>query len=424
LNFLKTTFFSGVITVVRVLSGFVANKVVAIYTGPTGIALIGSFTNFISITLAFANGAINSGIVKYSSEYLNDDSKTKDLLNTALKISLFCSFFVGLIITLFSKSISILLFKSDNFSTIIVLFGLTIFLYSLNILLLSILNGRGEIKKYTLINTLGSIFSLLITLILVYYYNIQGAMAALFLSQTSVFFIAFYFCRKSTWYNFIDIKSGISNEILKKLSHYSIMAIVSAILVPLSQMIIREYIITTQSINAAGLWQGILRISDAYLMIITTSLSVYYLPKLASLKTRIEIQKEILKVYKYLVPFLILSSIIMYYFRSNIVNILFSVEFKEMKNILPFQLLGDSFKMISWVLAYLLIAKSWIKKFILLEIFFNVFLVSLTILLIKYNGLIGTTFAYILNYIIYTFVLLLIISKSLNKLEVNDENNF
>ncbi len=417
MNFLKTSFFSGVITIIRVLSGFVANKVVAIFTGPSGIALVGSFTNFISITLAFANGAINSGIIKYSAEYLDDDTKTKDLVNTALKISLFCSFFVGLIIAIFSKSISILLFKSDSFSSVIILFGLTIFLYSLNILLLSILNGRGEIKKYTLINTLGSIFSLVITLILVYYFNIEGALAALFLSQTAVFFITFYFSRKSRWYNFIDFKTGINNVVLKNLSHYSLMAIVSAILVPLSQMIIREYIIAHQSIKAAGLWQGVLRISDSYLMIITTSLTVYYLPKLSVLKSNSEIKKEIFYIYKYLIPFLILSGSSIYLLRNYIIKILFTDEFVEMNNLFHYQLLGDFLKISSWIIAYVMIAKSMTKHYILTEIIFNLSSVLLGIYFISKFGVAGAPLAYLINYIFYSILMLFFFKRFLTVVE-------
>ncbi len=48
MQLIKTSFFSGIITIIRIASGFVANKVVAVYTGPSGVAVIGAFTNFIA----------------------------------------------------------------------------------------------------------------------------------------------------------------------------------------------------------------------------------------------------------------------------------------------------------------------------------------------------------------------------------------
>ena len=80
------------------------------------------------------------------------------------------------------------------------------------------------------------------------------------------------------------------------------MALVSAIVVPVSQLIIRSYIKNHESITSAGLWEGINRISIMYLLVITTSLSVYYLPRLAELRNKNELRKEIFSVYKLIIP--------------------------------------------------------------------------------------------------------------------------
>ena len=62
------------------------------------------------------------------------------------------------------------------------------------------------------------------------------------------------------------------------------MAITSALTVPVSHMIVRNYIGENLSWDDAGYWQGIWYISTMYLMVITTSLSVYYLPKLSEIQ--------------------------------------------------------------------------------------------------------------------------------------------
>ena len=77
-----------------------------------------------------------------------------------------------------------------------------------------------------------------------------------------------------------------------RLGHYSMMALVSAVVVPVSQLIIRSYIRKHEGITNAGLWEGINRISAMYLLVITTSLSVYYLPRLAELRSKQELRKK------------------------------------------------------------------------------------------------------------------------------------
>ncbi|EOM2351074.1 O-antigen flippase, partial [Escherichia coli] len=52
LNFAKVTILSGVVTCFRLICGLLISKVVAIYTGPIGIANLGQLQNFV----AFING--------------------------------------------------------------------------------------------------------------------------------------------------------------------------------------------------------------------------------------------------------------------------------------------------------------------------------------------------------------------------------
>ncbi len=406
MKLIKTTFFSGIVSIVRLFSGFISNKVAALILGPSGVALLGAFTNFITITLTFANGAINTGVVKFSAEYHNDEIKTKSLINTALKISLFCSLITSGIIILFSKEFSFLIFKTENYSTILIAFGISIFLYALNTIILAVLNGQKEIRKFTIINIIGSILSLFITLISVYYFKVSGALYALFLSQTLVFFVSLYFVRKLNWFGYIDIRLPLNKKILKDLSHYSLMALVTALTVPISQILIRDNVIMNYGLESAGIWQGMNRISDSYLMLITTSLSVYYLPKLASLNSNVEIKNEIFHVFKFLLPLLLLSCLVIYLFKKRIISLLFSEQFSIMENLFSYQLIGDIFKIISWLLGYIMLAKSMTIQYIFSEIIFSVTYVLLTMILSDNYGFIGYTMAFALNYLIYLFFML------------------
>ena len=76
------------------------------------------------------------------------------------------------------------------------------------------------------------------------------------------------------------------------------MAFTSAATVPVSQMLLRGYVITEISATEAGWWEAMNRISNMYLMVITTSFSVYYLPRLSELTNNDELRHEIFKSYK------------------------------------------------------------------------------------------------------------------------------
>lgn len=411
MKLVKTTFFSAIITLIRIASGFVAGKAIAIFTGPVGVALIGAFTNFIAIILTFANGAINTGIVKYTAEYNDNEDKLKSLFSTALKISVYCSAFTGLLLLVFGSYFSKWVFTSDIFANPVRILGLTIVLYALNSLLISILNGKGQIKTYTIVNTAGSLIGLVFTMILVYFYKIEGAIYALVLAQSIVFFVTATLILKSTWFSWDYFKQVYNKEMAINLSHYSLMAIVTALTVPVSQIILRNMLIVKTGINSAGYWQGMMRISDGYLMLITTSLSTYYLPKLSSLKESYELRKEIFQGYKIIVPVVFLTSVIIYLLRFFIIKTLYTDNFLSMEGLFLWQLIGDFFKIAAWILAYLMLAKAMTKLFVITEIISSISYIGLGYLLVFKYGFYGITIAFAINYMFYFLIMVLIFRK-------------
>ncbi len=411
MKLVKTSIFSAIITFIKIAAGFIAGKVIAVMTGPGGVALVGSFSNFISIVLAFANGAINNGVIKYTAEFHGNNFKLNLLFSTAIKISLFCSIIVGILIILFAPWISSWLFTSEVFINPVRVLGLTIFLYALNSLFISILNGQGEIKMLTKVNAIGSVIILIITITLVYFYNIIGALYALAIGQSVVFFATLFMLRRVKWYNWDIFKQPFSKIIALKLSHYSLMAIVSALTIPVSQILLRNFLTVELGIVAAGNWQGMLRVSDGYLMLITTALGTYYLPTLSRLTKEDDIRKEVFKGYKIILPTVILGCILIYYLRFIIIGVLYTEKFYAMEELFLYQLIGDFFKMAAWILGYLILAKAMTKTYIITEILFTVSFILLSYVFVKSYGLIGITFAFSLNYFIYLVVMLFFFRK-------------
>lgn len=402
----STALFSGLITLVKLAAAFIVTKVVALYIGAPGVAVVGSFTNFITIVLAFSNASINNGIVKYTAEYINYPGKTQRLFSTSFRISVACSFFVSLILLLFSERISSLLFFSPFYSDVIIVFAFTLVFYSLNQLLVSIVNGKSEIKLLTVINIIGSIISLIITVALVFYFGLKGALYALVLTQTLVFFISYLIVFKKKWFTLSEFLHPFDKKMLHRLSAFTIMATISAIMVPVTQIAIRNTITSTLGIDNAGFWQGMMRISDSYLMIANIALATYFLPKFSQLRSRKEIKTELLNGYKLLVPFTVFSCITLYFFRYPVISLLFSSKFFPMSVLFKWQLLGDIFKVCAFVLSYLMLAKAKIKIYIITEVLFSAIYFVLSFFLIHSFGLEGTTMAFAVVYFLYFLCML------------------
>ena len=71
-----------------------------------------------------------------------------------------------------------------------------------------------------------------------------------------MFFITLGIVAKSYWFKWKSFPLKFNKEIVIKLGHYSLMAIVSAVTVPAGQIIVRNFITSQSSITDAGLWKA------------------------------------------------------------------------------------------------------------------------------------------------------------------------
>src|SRR6185503_8451842 len=305
--------------------------------GPMGIAMLGQLNNFTNILLAISNGGINNGITRYVAEYSGSPKKYQLFLGTGFWIRAVLSVVSGLVLIFGAGYFAQTILKNIQYKSVFYVFGGTLIMYAFNTLLISVINGFKEFKKYVTANIIGSVMGLIFTVILALNFGIYGALIAAVTYQSVVFVLTLFLV--------VNTKK-FSKTAAVKLGHYSLMALVSAIVIPASQLIVRGYI-SRHDINEAGLWEGINRVSNMYLMVFATSLSVYYLPRLTELHSRQELRKEVFSVYKLVMPLLILFSVMLFAGRDLVIHVLFTNEFAGMRDLFTFQVLGDFFKLSS-----------------------------------------------------------------------------
>lgn len=347
-----------------------------------------------------ATAAISTGVIKYLAEHKSDPQKSKRIINTAFLIVFFSSLIISLFVMSTSSYLSEAAFKTKNFWLVYFLFGLFTMVISFNVMFLAILNGLKEIKKFTIVNISSSLTGVALTVLFAYAWGIEGVLIASTATAIIIFFINIYFFNKLGIKWKPDFKSW-DKPVLKMLSGFSLMAIVSGFVVPTMQILVRDRIIIRFSIADAGYWQAVTKISDYYLSFITSVLGVYYMPRLSEIQNKIELRNEIVKGYKIILPVVGIIALLIWLFKGLIIHILFTPAFLPMKPLFTYQLLGDFFKIGSWLLSYLMIAKAMTKTFIATEIIFAASYVALSYYFMDHYGIIGATYSFCINYLLY-----------------------
>ena len=397
----KTSILNGIAVLIKTATMFILNKILAVYVGPSGYAAIGQFQNFIQMITTFAGSAVNTAVVKYTAEYYEDETRQRAVWKTAGSFVSIFSFIFTFLVLIFHQKLSLLIFKTEAYGSVLIWFSVFLIFFNLNALLLAILNGKKEIIKLVVANISGSLFSLLITGVLAVMFGLYGALVALSIYQSLNFIVTLYLSYRSEWFDFSYFFGKIDRNIAKKIIAFAAMALISAICVPLSQMVIRGYLIHEYSAAYAGYWEAMIRLSTGYLMLATTTLGVYYLPRLSELTNVQDIKKEIYLGYKLIFPLAVFGGIIIYAIKDWIIQLLFSAAFLPMRELFLWQMMGDSLKIGSWILAYLMLGKAMTKLFIVTEITFTCSSIVLTYLCTQYFGFKGVSIAHLVNYALY-----------------------
>jgi len=400
MNFIRTSLYSGVSTAISLLVRLISNKIVAVYLGTSGIFLLGQLKDFLRLSNVISGFGIENGIIKYTSEFQKSDEELRKILSTSFRTHLFFSLIFCILILIFKNTIAEYLLLDFDSKFYFLILSISVISFSIHTLLMSIINGIKKIKLYVTINVFSVVISAILMITLVLKYAIIGALYALIINQIItllVTLILFYIYKP---FNFSLLFSDFNFKYFKKLSAFSIMAITGPTCLIISTFIVRYYISDKFDTNFAGSWEAMWRISAIYLLFLISTFKFYLIPTFSKLNSE-NLKNEVFKIWKVVIPIIIVITAGVYLLRDIIITVLLSNEFFLINEIIFFHLLGDIIKINCWVLGNILISKADTKAFVFFQIEWSVIFVILSYFLINAYGFWGVSLAYFITYIIH-----------------------
>lgn len=410
----NTAIWTAFSTLFKLLAGLLVVKLISVCFGTEGLGQAANFMTFITVLGVLSGGGIFNGITKYIAQYENLPEKTATLLATSSRLILFFSLLLAMSLILFSANISELLFFSRDFQPVIIMTALVQFGIAWSNYVLAILKGKRDARGYAVSMIVGTAIGVAAFLIGLFAGGYQGALLGFVFIPAFAFFPARYFLKKHSL-DFGKLSGQFSRLQAVKLSRFSVMVFATALTLPIGYMILRDVLMQYRDLNAVGLWQGVSKISDAYLQFMTAAFSVHLLPTFAKLHQRVDVQREVWRAFRFIAIVAMLFGGSLYLLREWIILILYSSEFLAMKDLFMWQLLGDFCKVLAYIFGYLIVAKGAVKLYIAAEICQLVFLLSLGILLIPHWGEQGAVFAYFGTYFCYLMICLICFRAYLTK---------
>jgi PST family polysaccharide transporter len=409
-SIVKVFSFNSLIVFGKLISSFIVSKVSAIYLGPSGYAIVGNFKNVLQGILGITASGFESGIIKYTAENKNDNKQFNIIVSSAITLSVLISLIVGLLLLLFANSLSVYVLKDIKLAFVFRYLAIVLPLVSLNFLVVYILNGLQKLKLYSILITITNSLNALVTFLLIYFINLEGALLASIMIPvlSLVFSLLFKDIRDLLSSFFLNIKA-ISVNVLKSISTYIAMATYSSLLISLTYLFIRNNIITSLGISTAGLWEAMNKISAFYMVFFSSLFTLYLLPQLAINKT-IAGYYEIMKTYfKYLIPFTLVAFTLLLIFRTLVIKIFLTDAFESIEKFVYLQLIGDFIKILGFSIAYQFHAKKMVVFYFISDAILYLSFYFLSISLITYFNLEGVFYAYIISTLAYLIAVTLFV---------------
>jgi len=418
MNLVKTSLLNGIAVAVKVASALVLNKILAVYVGPAGYAVIGQFQNAVSIVVSLAGGVVATGVTKATAQHFDDEVKQHAVWKTAIRFSLGASLFAAASLLFMDKILAQWLLHRTDMSSVFIWLALTLPAMAANNLLLAIVNGKKEVSIYVTVNIIGSLLSMLVTGFLALNYGLYGVLIAFTINPAIVLLATATIVARRAWFKTQFLWGRMNRSALRELSGFGLMGLTSALTAPVTYMLIRDHLAANLGLSAAGYWQASWKISEIYLMLVTNTLAVYYLPRLAEIRTAPELKAEIIKVYRFVMPIVAVGAATIYLLRDFIIHILFTQDFSPMRELFAWQLVGDVIKIGSWVTGYVLIGRGMVKAFLSVEIIFSISFFLLSFFFVERWGLQGVPIAYALNFSLFWLYVTFWVAREMRRMEI------
>ncbi len=175
------------------------------------------------------------------------------------------------------------------------------------------------------------------------------------------------------------------------------------------RLVVRAVVVERGGIAAAGAFEVAWTISMTYMGVLLGSLGGYLLPALSSAGSRTQQSRLLSEFLRLAVAISVPLVIGVLAFSREVIALLYASSLLDASGLLSVMVIGDLFKLVSWVLVMPMLAAGDVRWFVLFELVWNVLFVSCV--LVAPLGALSTLdtvgFAFVLGYVVNTIGALL-----------------
>jgi O-antigen/teichoic acid export membrane protein len=389
--FKATSLFGGV-QVFNILITIIRGKLVSVLIGTAGMGANGIFMSTVTLmknltSLGLPESAVREIAVASSTE--NADKVAR--VTTVFERWIWFTALLGtLIMLVLAPYLSQWAFGDREHSLSFMALAIVLLLGALTGGTYTLLRGMRRNKYLAMANILGSAFSLLASLPILYFFGQHGVVGAIVASSAVSFLLSFYFKRKLEKIKPVplSLKQTFSEGV--GMAKLGIVLSLTSFFTAGVTFVVTTFIARTGSLDEVGLYNAGMSITAGYVGIVFTAMITDYLPRVTAVIHQDLQWKEIVRQQAELV-ILILGPILVLLITTApiVIRVLLTPEFLPIVEYIGWAILGIFVQGIVWSLGVVIIAKGDFRLKLYTEIVSHLFLLAANMVGFYFWGLRG-----------------------------------
>jgi PST family polysaccharide transporter len=390
---------------VNIVLGIIRTKALALLLGPSGVGVLGIYSNIVDMTRSVAGLGINSSGVRQIAEAVGtgDRQKIARTITTLRRVALYSGALGALLLLIFSKPVSQFTFKDDRYAGTIALLALAVFFGDISAAQTALVQGMRRISDLARINVLGALYGTLFSIPIVYFLGERGLGLYLVCVAGMAIITSWWYARKIK----VDRVALSIKQLLDESSALLKLGLVfmsSGLMGFGTAYLIRIIILRRMGEADAGYYQAAWNLGGLYIGFILQAMGADFYPRLtAAANNHPECNRlvnEQAEVGLLLAGPGVLGTLV---FAPLVISLFYSTKFGPAVEVLRWICLGMFIRVGSWPIGFIVLAKGARNIFFWVELLSYLAQVLLTWFGAVLFGLKGAGIAFFLMYVINWF---------------------
>lgn len=402
------TFWGLLSTIITRLFSMITSIFIARMLGADNFGVYGIIQSTLHIGL-LVGYALGGTLTKYIAEYkYKDNNKLEDIINLIITLSLITSITMSILLVVSSSWLASNILNRTNMASLLYLGALLLLSSSLTSVQMGAISGFENFKEIAKLSSIQAILVLILSIPLVYYFGVHGAIIALIISNAIVYIISEIVLKKEfITYNldihYFDISSFKEIPIIWK---FAMPNLVGALFIVPATWISNTILVHENNgyselglFNAANQWRQLIAFLPQILTVITLPILSETYGRENKNDNHQAFKINLRLTWSYALP----MTIFVILFR-NPISYLFGSQFTGMTEMMILLMIASFINILSSVISTTMLSSGNVWTLAIFNLLFGTVLVLSASLLTKLYGGVGLSMAY---FIATTFMIII-----------------